>query len=369
MGQRETLSRGHEQRADGSRSTLHEVFDASYRRLVVQLYDVVGDAAKAEALVQEAFVRAAAGGSRFSRVEDPEAWLRRTAVNLHRSRWRKLPHVARTRPEPESRTDPPGLVAAPDFTAVDRRGHRLRVRRRAGVAVALAAVLAVAGAVVAQSHRNSADHALVPPPQVTARTYPGATMDTLDAGTYRFHPSSTESGLVADLTLPGGWNAWIGPNRFDGHAPGRSNGEALGHLTWYVGVLVLEVDSVNTDGCGSPTDEQDTPEDVVTALSRAFSTTLIRPAETVRRFGHPATRLRLRMTDAAATCPGDTAIFHSTTDGFIQYAGTGTILDVWVVDVGGTPIYVQRAWTRNTPTRVRSELDGVVGSLRFSQTG
>ncbi len=42
------------------RVSLRDVFDASYRRLVVQLYGVTGSFDEAEDLVQEAFVRAAA---------------------------------------------------------------------------------------------------------------------------------------------------------------------------------------------------------------------------------------------------------------------------------------------------------------------
>lgn len=72
------------------RVTLREVFDASYRKLVVQLFAVTGSFDEAEDLVQEAFVRAAASGRRFLAVDNHEAWLRTTAVNAHRSRWRKL---------------------------------------------------------------------------------------------------------------------------------------------------------------------------------------------------------------------------------------------------------------------------------------
>ena len=70
--------------------SLRDVFDGSYRRLVVQLYAVTGSFDEAEDVVQEAFVRAAASGGRFLRVDNHEAWLRTTAVNVHRSRWRKL---------------------------------------------------------------------------------------------------------------------------------------------------------------------------------------------------------------------------------------------------------------------------------------
>ena len=83
--------------------SLREVFTVSYRRLVVQLYAVTGDLDEAEDLVQEAFVRAAAAGRRFDSVENPEAWLRTTAINQHRSRWRKLRNGQRAR----SRMVPP----------------------------------------------------------------------------------------------------------------------------------------------------------------------------------------------------------------------------------------------------------------------
>jgi RNA polymerase sigma-70 factor (ECF subfamily) len=79
------------------RFSLREVFDASYRKLVVQLFGITGDFDEAEDLVQEAFVRAASRERRFLRVDNPEAWLRTTAINAHRSRWRKMRNGRRAR--------------------------------------------------------------------------------------------------------------------------------------------------------------------------------------------------------------------------------------------------------------------------------
>jgi RNA polymerase sigma-70 factor (ECF subfamily) len=109
MEQPETLTLGRPTRTAPSRDVLREVFDASYRRLVVQLYGVVGDAVEAEDLVQEAFVRASAAGQRFLRTDNPEAWLRTTAINLHRNRWRKLRSFAAVRSQLATVTDLPGL--------------------------------------------------------------------------------------------------------------------------------------------------------------------------------------------------------------------------------------------------------------------
>ena len=53
--------------AIGDLVSLRDVFDASYRRLVVQVFGVVGNYGESEDIVQEAFVRAAAAGARFHR--------------------------------------------------------------------------------------------------------------------------------------------------------------------------------------------------------------------------------------------------------------------------------------------------------------
>jgi RNA polymerase sigma-70 factor (ECF subfamily) len=91
------------------RVTLREIFDASYRKLVVQLFAVTGSFDEAEDLVQEAFVRAASNGRRFLAVDNHEAWLRTTAVNAHRSRWRKLRNGRRAQERILPPRDPVGL--------------------------------------------------------------------------------------------------------------------------------------------------------------------------------------------------------------------------------------------------------------------
>jgi RNA polymerase sigma-70 factor (ECF subfamily) len=88
---------------------LSDVFAASYRRLVVQMYGVVGDAAEAEDLVQEAFVRASAAGHRFIKADNHEAWLRTTALNLHRNRFRKLRNFGKVRTDLARPVDLPDL--------------------------------------------------------------------------------------------------------------------------------------------------------------------------------------------------------------------------------------------------------------------
>jgi RNA polymerase sigma-70 factor (ECF subfamily) len=73
-----------------SESRLREVYAASYARLVGQLVGVTGDPAEAEDAVMEAFARATPKRSSFHDADNPEAWLRTVAVNVARSRWRRM---------------------------------------------------------------------------------------------------------------------------------------------------------------------------------------------------------------------------------------------------------------------------------------
>lgn len=73
----------------GARGVVHEVYDASYRRLVVQMYAFCGDQAEAEDAVQDAFVKAIGSARSFERLDNPEAWLRTVAMNTLRNRWRR----------------------------------------------------------------------------------------------------------------------------------------------------------------------------------------------------------------------------------------------------------------------------------------
>jgi RNA polymerase sigma-70 factor (ECF subfamily) len=69
---------------------LREVYAVAYPRLVGQLVGVTGDPAEAEDVVMEAFARAAPRRSSFHEADNPEAWLRTVAVNVARSRWRRM---------------------------------------------------------------------------------------------------------------------------------------------------------------------------------------------------------------------------------------------------------------------------------------
>lgn len=74
---------------------LEELYDASYRRLVVQVYAICGDLAVAEDAVQDAFVTAVRNRSQLALLDNPEAWVRTVALNSVRHGWRHASVVRR----------------------------------------------------------------------------------------------------------------------------------------------------------------------------------------------------------------------------------------------------------------------------------
>lgn len=75
----------------------HDVYGlylGCYRRLVAQTFALTVDLDRAQDAVDEAFARALAAPRAFGRVDDPEAWLRITALGLARRRERRRALVA-----------------------------------------------------------------------------------------------------------------------------------------------------------------------------------------------------------------------------------------------------------------------------------
>jgi RNA polymerase sigma-70 factor, ECF subfamily len=103
-------------------------FAAAYPRLVRQLFAIVGEVGEAEDVVQEAFARAALRWPRICAYDDPEAWVRRVALNRARSNLRRsrraLAALARLGPAAEV----PEL--SPDGMAVDAAMRHLPLRHR-----------------------------------------------------------------------------------------------------------------------------------------------------------------------------------------------------------------------------------------------
>ena len=69
-----------------------EFYTATYRKLVGQIYAMIGDLGEAEDAVQEAYCRAWQRRARLDEYGNPEAWVRTVAYRIAVSSWRKARH-------------------------------------------------------------------------------------------------------------------------------------------------------------------------------------------------------------------------------------------------------------------------------------
>jgi RNA polymerase sigma-70 factor, ECF subfamily len=82
-----------------------DFFNIHHERLLRAMYLATGDRHEAEDLAQEAFVRMLERWERVRGLDDPVGYLYRTALNLRRSRLRRLAVAARKAIQPEPGVD------------------------------------------------------------------------------------------------------------------------------------------------------------------------------------------------------------------------------------------------------------------------
>lgn len=102
-------------------------FEDEYARLARALFLVTGDPGESEELAQEALVRVYERWDRVGGLESPTGYLYRTALNLHRSRLRRLAAAARRLVAPAPPSPDPAAVAE----ARDELGRALDALPRA----------------------------------------------------------------------------------------------------------------------------------------------------------------------------------------------------------------------------------------------
>jgi len=106
-------------------------FEAERRRLFRALYVMTGSGHEAEELLQDAFLRIWERWDRVSVMDDPVGYLYRPAMNLARSRFRRIVRAARVPISPERSIEP--YEAADTRDVIVRAVARLSPRQRQAV--------------------------------------------------------------------------------------------------------------------------------------------------------------------------------------------------------------------------------------------
>lgn len=258
----------------------------------------------------------------------------------------------------------------PDFDRIAAAGRHRRRRRHAVVATATACVLGASG-LLATAYDGSAGPQPAGDPDGTSLVtpFPGMDMTTLDEGTYALRPFGGLSTPELRFELPEGWNAWLGPNRFEGldEAPANARGanqEALeSDPEWLLGMVAFEPHWIAQSGCAMADLTGADPATIAHALVDSPRLEVVVPPEPAARSGRPAVHLRLRELAADAGCRQDALM--TTGASVAQYLGRGTTYDAWVVDVDGRPLLLWSAWTSRSPAAEVDALLGIVDSVEI----
>ena len=105
-----------------SADTFEVFFAATNPRLFTALWLVTGDRYEAEEIAQEAFLRVLERWDRVSRLEDPESYVFRTAMNVFRNRYRRATLAVR-------RSISLAPRASDELEAVEHRDEVIRLLR------------------------------------------------------------------------------------------------------------------------------------------------------------------------------------------------------------------------------------------------
>jgi RNA polymerase sigma-70 factor (sigma-E family) len=96
-----------------------QLYETSYRRVVVAVYAFTGNLSDAEEIAQEAFAIAYSRRRRVKATTSPEAWLYTVAINLARRRWRRGNTLERLL----RKEIPPQPVPPPDWVGEHQELH------------------------------------------------------------------------------------------------------------------------------------------------------------------------------------------------------------------------------------------------------
>jgi len=255
------------------------------------------------------------------------------------------------------------VIIGRPWTADDRR--RWRTRRHAVIGALAAGALGAGGILVASyANPDRPDPAHHSPDTSVVTPYPELSMTTMDAGTYAVRPFADPALPEVRFTLPAGWNAWAGPNRFAGLdrvAPedATTHQDVLeSEPAWIVGMIPVDPRWIAQPGCRMVDVTGADLETVVHALVGAPRVRVTWLPQSTTVSGHPAVHLRLREGRARGTC-GQATMMRARDIG-LRYLGRGTTYDARVVDVGGRTLLLWSVWTAATPrSRTRDLFTGM----------
>lgn len=129
--------------------------------------------------------------------------------------------------------------------------------------------------------------------------------------------------------------------------------------------------NVNADPCAKkPLDPPagDSPAELAAAISLIPGIDLVGGPSDLTIDGHPASLVSIKIRDDIACEPGEFMLWYAEQDGPENGRwpdALGDTMDVWIIDVDGTNVWIDGTAGRNTAPEVRTEIRQIVESIQF----
>ena len=114
---------------DGDTEAFRELFERKHRRVYLIAYQILGDASRAEDVVQEVFLRLWEHCADYDPSFSVDAWLSRIASNRAIDHWRSLTAERKRRVEPAADVDPDASLESAAAASGDARRGTSRAAR------------------------------------------------------------------------------------------------------------------------------------------------------------------------------------------------------------------------------------------------
>jgi len=165
------------------------------------------------------------------------------------------------------------------------------------------------------------------------------------------------SGKSVSLDMPRGWTSHLGFRIF------AQAGQAA-FIFWTDAPTNVYADPCAKEPLDPPTG--DTPAELAAAISSIPGTDLVGGPSAVTIGGYPAQLVTIRVRDDIECAPNEFSLWYAEEPAEGRWPDAlGDTINVWIIDVDGTIVWIDGSWSVNTTASLHGEMQQIVDSIQF----
>ena len=169
--------------------------------------------------------------------------------------------------------------------------------------------------------------------------------------------SMIRSGKSLSVDMPSGWTSHLGVRIY------TQSGQAA-FIFWTDPPANVYADPCTKEPLDPPAG--DTPAELATAVSSIPGTDLVGGPSDVTIGGHPAKLVTIRVREDIECEPGEFYLWYAQEPADGRWPDAlGDTINVWIIDVDGTIVWIDGSWSVNTTPALHGEMLQIIDSIQF----